>query len=763
MNPCHRIRFSSIVWLVPIVLLLFLLPVEAALDRKYLMRCKAEMTDASSRTSTVTNLTFNIYEGTPIPLAAKAADGWSEWIDLFPMLPGDDEADVMLENPVWQSNCTWKVTCEFRHDLPGLTPNPVVLTDSASARRIGMVLPRRAMYRLNFIKAFRTLRDDTDARLKVARQIPEEPFPDSGLVIATDLGFGQVDKAIGDMDSEIVRRLGFNTVGTDDQARAKDFPYRWHGEYFPVNYFPWMLASPEKDLLRNYQRIREDFVRTGGQTSRLRLLLLADEPTWQFKKVVRDLRLDLRAREQFQRYLAGRGMQPSDLGASDWGQVKPITRDLATDAAGRRLFLWTCRFIQDGAAEQFAMAAHAVETVFGKQTWTGINYNNFNSESYSPSADSSATGDRSGVADGRLDWFKAGEKRASSLMWTEDWFGDDQMAEWDIRANLLLSSARRWKSPDDPVRIGTHLMPHCLNTSPEGVWPRQQTLIAYGAQAFMYWTYGPRFHYSGWTHFVSLYPAMTRSFRKAHAMYSECRTSRLISSPVALVWPQTCQMWAEPGENSFMEEVRAIYFTLREAGYMVELIPETALAETDLKRYRVVYGVGPHLPEASINPLLEWVKHGGMLWATPHFAERNEYDEPLAQTGDWYAKSNDPRGIWQLPPVTKVGETAGAVSSKTLGKGKIYFPAVAQRLKQPLETYPPRASRAVTAACTEAGVQPICTVSQPGISAIVRENDQRIFVYLLRWSGKAGRVEVKTGKSAATVELDRAATVTFKK
>ena len=84
------------------------------------------------------------------------------------------------------------------------------------------------------------------------------------------------------------------------------------------------------------------------------------------------------------------------------------------------------------------------------------------------------------------------------------------------------------------------------------------------------------------------------------------------------------------------DERKAIWMALRHAQYPVDLILDEDFAEGRLKPYKVLYIVGSEMLRAAAEPLMQWVKDGGIVYATGGGGLLDEYRSPLTMLHDMY-------------------------------------------------------------------------------------------------------------------------------
>jgi hypothetical protein len=133
------------------------------------------------------------------------------------------------------------------------------------------------------------------------------------------------------------------------------------------------------------------------------------------------------------------------------------------------------------------------------------------------------------------------------------------------------------------------------------------------------------------------------------------------------------------------DERKAIWMALRHAQYPVDLITDEDVAEGKLAEYRVLYVVGAEMLAAAAEPLRQWVRNGGVLYAGGGGGLLDEYHRPLTDQYAVYGLKGHTltRVIRHIRPrdtlpVTKPLDVVVAESPE-LGPALIEFPALCYR------------------------------------------------------------------------------------
>jgi hypothetical protein len=84
------------------------------------------------------------------------------------------------------------------------------------------------------------------------------------------------------------------------------------------------------------------------------------------------------------------------------------------------------------------------------------------------------------------------------------------------------------------------------------------------------------------------------------------------------------------------DERKAIWMALRHTQYPMDLITDEDIADGRLSRYKVLYIVGSEMLRSAVGPLKEWVKNGGIVYATGGGGLLDEYHRPLTTLYEMY-------------------------------------------------------------------------------------------------------------------------------
>ena len=222
---------------------------------------------------------------------------------------------------------------------------------------------------------------------------------------------------------------------------------------------------------------------------------IADEPAFYFPIQAPNMSNPI-VKAEWQAYLQAQGLQPADLGGAGWNDVLPSVDRKATDLKAKRLFYWSARFASASSTQLFARATAAIEQIVSYPVPTFANFNCYQGRVYTPGAVANNPNktDENAAMIGN-DWFEFGRARGASLMWTEDWFGDHQAAQWSYYTSKMRSAARL--APAGNVHYGGYVVPVTAGERPDGILTKILSLIGGGGKALEYFVFGPEYNFPG--------------------------------------------------------------------------------------------------------------------------------------------------------------------------------------------------------------------------------------------------------------------------
>jgi len=621
-------------------------------------------------------------------------------------------------------------------------------------------------------------------------------------------------------------RLGCNVLMLPPEARLRDIlrstPVKrtaW-AVYNPPGYaFAFEGPSTSAAALRKWAEDQAKPYREAGYAPEdMAIFAMSDEPGWYYPSLLAKVNDTPALRRRFHLYLRAQGLTPGDVGARDWSEVRVLGRSAAQDLPSRRLFYWSMRFFPWASATHFADCTRALEEAFYPGLPVTVNWNFFAGRLYVPGpVANNADKDSPDAAMGGQDWFEFGRERGSTMLWTEDWFGDAQAYQWSFYASKLRSAAAFHDLP-----FGGYVIPRVAGGRENGLLQKTLCLVGHGARAVKYFWFGPEYNFPGncWSENPRAYAPLARAARMIAQAEDLLAAGRAPQAQVAILMPQSAQVWdlqeqriargLEDATNTnlnartvgYMAEVFDLYLALMHANVPVDFVDEEALTEEGLNRYRVLYVTAPNVPIEGQQGLARWVQRGGTLVTTSAAATRDRYDQPTALfeavrglreaprerlwvpsldavpsagwidgefggfevfgvKGQLEVKGADVIGRFEdgSPAVTRHKHGAGQVIHFAALPGLSYCRAARWEANEFPSDFPVAARRWITAPVRRAGIQPPVQVDRPLIEAPLLVSNHGAALTLLNWTNapvESLGVKVRTGREVTEIDsVDR--------
>eukprot|EP00041_Stephanoeca_diplocostata_P036202 m.1308910 g.1308910 ORF g.1308910 m.1308910 type:complete len:675 (+) comp24822_c0_seq8:972-2996(+) len=408
------------------------------------------------------------------------------------------------------------------------------------------------------------------------------------------------------------------------------------------------------------QKMAGPYVASGTPKGSVAAFALADEPGWYWPHSAPNI-TDPTINAAWQAFLqSDSGLKPSDFGASTWAEVKLSAGRAAGGTPSstlqeRRRYVWSMRFSIELAVTHFAKATRALEAAFGAPGM-GIysNFNNFAGRYFCPGPiwnNPSKTDPNAAMF--TFDFFEYARARASTLLWTEDWFGDASAQEWSFLGSKL-RSATYAAPPNSNVRYGGYIVPRSGGQLAEGAVLKAISLVGGGAKSMKYFVFGPEYNFPGNCYSESLVgnPDLLQGMAKAHTLIADAEPllwpAERVRAQVALLMPNAAEVWDETGVPlpeaikdatitnpltntvDYYAELAGLYSALAiGVNVPVDFVDEkmAAAGGKALSAYKVIVVTEPNLPANAVAGLMAWARAGGTLVAVSNAGHADEYNE----------------------------------------------------------------------------------------------------------------------------------------
>lgn len=633
--------------------------------------------------------------------------------------------------------------------------------------------------------------------------------------------FPVVDRFIGgDSDNDAWReginnlaRAGFSgimlpaSVKYREMAEAAGHDRTAWGVYSPPGYaFDYALDDVDGVLKTWADKLAKPYTDAGYEPEAVALMAMSDEPGWYYPQMFDALEKSERGMTRFHQYLKDQGMTLELLGKTSWDDVKPIGRNEDDDLPSKRLFYWTGRFFTWDSSRHFADATRALEAAFYEGMPSYTNWNFFAGRYWVPGPVANNAAKKSddpavknNAAMGGHDWLEFGRMRGSTMLWTEDWFGDQMAAQWSFYAAKLRSAAVKGN-----VEFGGYVIPRTAGQREDGIVQKIITIAGSGGKGIKYFVFGPEYNFPSncYSENIKVLPKMA----EAHAMIGAAEDllwpGRRPTPQVAILSPRSSQPWDAQDIDAptqiydatntnlngrtvdYLAETFNLYTALQYANIPTDFVEDIDLSPAGLKNYKVVYLTEPNVPEEYVAGVIEWVKQGGVLALTSGAAQADRYDQPSTLMNELSQIAEQPRGRMLVAnlnsfeasekiaaagaydetivfgpttrPIAAEGSSSDvlatfadaspAIVMTSLGKGKVirygYLPGSSFRRSSAGQAdllavdFSPVLHQLATLPVSQAGVHLPVTVSETLVETPLLLSDAGAVVTILNWTGK---------------------------
>ena len=249
---------------------------------------------------------------------------------------------------------------------------------------------------------------------------------------------------------------------------------------------------------------------------------------------------------------------------------------------------------------------------------------------------------------------EAFKHRAISLGWSEDYTYCQPEAS-RLVAEFEVAYMRKGASYNDtPMQY--YCMPHWPGNNAEALV--QNAVLEWGQNVKDFDFFGPDVdvwnteNYVTYRGGLSIFKAIRTISGMAGLIEDHLLPARTAPARVAVLLSEASDVWEtegkgqgviEPGSvasNVSQEERKAIWYTLRYAGYQVDFLTENDCVDGLLKNYSALYVCGQNLDHKAIQPIRDWVKAGGAVFATAGAARKDEFDAPLTELDELFGRGS---------------------------------------------------------------------------------------------------------------------------
>jgi hypothetical protein len=472
-------------------------------------------------------------------------------------------------------------------------------------------------------------------RLSWARKVSNgKVYSPKKLIIQTSFYVPQRE-ALNLQEAEVLRLLGFNTIGNQTTAVKNSFNFAQPSSSHDVVLDLHLTDEGVKKVIKE-QVVGSNIAYSGDKSNRPRNygpMNFADEVVCLPAIPLNDSLIS----SNFRKWLKKNNLL-QDLTSSDFNKLTPIStpeeldtksKDL-TPTLANKVFYYTARFRQLRSVELL--------TLYNKNFKEATDNKIKTSTLVADHPYFAGTGLGMGIVPNSawgghplaLDWFEIGRKKSVDLIGIEDWLGLQYMYgpsyTWEgfqligFQASMFRSASDgnmpivSWITPSDEINIR-------LKTS---------SALCQGAKNFYFWTYGPTNTSTEnyWSDMRSAYDGIyntTKNLTRSESIISPGTTRK---TKVAILYSISSDLW-QPYGYIHMLERRGIYLSLIHDQFLVDFVSEEDVENGKLQQYDVLYTTDPCIKANSLEKIVNWVKSGGSLVGTSLAGTHNEFNDPV--------------------------------------------------------------------------------------------------------------------------------------
>jgi hypothetical protein len=479
----------------------------------------------------------------------------------------------------------------------------------------------------------------------------------------------------------------------------------------------------------------------------------------------------------FAAYLKRQGVPASDLGG-DASAAPRYSPDPALRSSQPALYYWSQRFRHANGIEKTKELTDAVRRHL-KNARIGANF--------SPHHGGAARAYLQEV----FQWVSCFREECLTLPWSEDFawqlpVGTPQMNE--ISLDLLRAGVRG--KPERGILF--YVLAHTPGNTPR-MWRRQfHAALAHGMKMVDLFEFQPVWAAWSENHVADpeMYATVLRTLHELGGYEDLLQPGEIGDAEAGLFFSETADIW-DDGDPPFAEAKRTLYVALRHAQAPLDLLVEQDALDGTLSRCKVLFLTDRHVSRAASRRIADWVRGGGLLFATAGAGMRDEYDRENAVLAELlpvdvelvvpaasqvaYAKQDLPfaeevarvatqHGSFPaFGAVARIGSRAGAVTGtfsdgspavveRAVGRGRVVYNAFTPALpRRPVDRgahddamshFLPaefdRAAGALVAAPLAALERPVAT-DDPLVESMLIRSPRGLLVPLIDWSARGRR------------------------
>ncbi|MCD6408235.1 beta-galactosidase trimerization domain-containing protein, partial [bacterium] len=348
---------------------------------------------------------------------------------------------------------------------------------------------------------------------------------------------------------------------------------------------------------------------------------------------------------EFISFLKENGETPQSLGFKSWDKIKPlnsVSPDVAvkigvlpesqketksSEIKLKKLYWYTLKFQEKKGIEIFAEKTKKLREELGKEVHTTANLGGMHPFYWMS----------------QTSFIESFKNNAMTIAWSEPYawaMPEASNLVVDFEASYLRKGSSYHSTP-----MMFYCMPHFPGNNPENFLQTAAILWMNDVKDLDFFSAGPDAffteNYISYRYGMGMFKMIRKISEIAGLIENQLLPAKVKETPVALLISQASDIWeldgkgqwavkpGSKGTNVFQEERKAIWYALRRAGYRVDILTENDLKDGLADEYKIIYMAGQNIEKKAAEKLKEWVRNGGILFATSGAGRKDEFDQPF--------------------------------------------------------------------------------------------------------------------------------------
>ncbi|MCM8828346.1 MAG: beta-galactosidase trimerization domain-containing protein [Candidatus Omnitrophica bacterium] len=406
------------------------------------------------------------------------------------------------------------------------------------------------------------------------------------------------------------RRIAEREWKTLDYFGFTNRIHKWIGAgtwYMKNNSF----CDPNIETIKKQaQKYAEEFKKTGKTAKDITYCKVMDEPTGQdISFIAKDPAYLL----EFRTWLKKIGKTPEKLLVKTWEDVKPV--DEAEKNEKPALYYYTQKFRTIALGNFISLQGKILKEVYGGEFPVMANF-----------------------SDGAVYY---GNFYAQGVDYFEFCNSTEQNSIWSECGGALATSSQLTAYNIELMRCAAkknQILGHYLIDYGRKPWDSKcKALSGVAREIKMYHNYfygptwgnyegGPAWNSGAWYAHTEKWYANAELLREIGAVEDMLVPAKKTKAEVAIVYSSSTDIWTLKNNLAYGFDRMHIWLALSHAQVPVDIIYEKQVEDGLLDSYKVCYLAGPNLTTKAAEKLVEWVKKGGILFATAGAGMFDEYN-----------------------------------------------------------------------------------------------------------------------------------------